>query len=936
MPKGEGFPPPPTSKAPTKTDDDTEETGPIEVNASAWTGGSEQAPKGKSWFNQLRDLVQKVEEVKQGPLNLDSSEGMEPISKEEAKRHAQMREEGDVDVVSQPMTDLESGGGKLSKAELARFEQQRADGDVELVTQPMINLEEKDNLKPWKKAEIAKFEKSEKEKAEREAESLPVRQARQGIEQAKAAGITRERNQMHTALEARSEAYKTFLRSEQAFKKIKKPSDEDKLAHAATKTALLHAENSHKASQLQMSTAMMESVKERLRLDGKDEAYIERVLPRYRGIVTFSEVHGSKAKMENEARLEVAGEKKKNIFEKGLSWYNNLNKSITDGLTKKLTGNKMLGFGKPLSEQDAARWARNGVRAGRMLGFATLGAGVGVLGGLGAGAVLGIALGKVGLGALNIGTGMAAGYGAGEVFDRTVGQKRLDAFTEARRAEMGSVTDIATVEATHAKGSKEALTASRLKYEHGAAFITGAGMSLNSLLQVINVESIRNAIDAVMDIRVGSVSGVLSSAANKVTEGSNSAASAAQTAGPSVEASPNTNLTGHNLGSEPPSPRGADVSVAETAPGAVSAPAEAVASVGEGHRLAISGNINNADRLVGHFGVQMQEEFAGKDAPKSVKALFEMLKTEEGASLLRGEDQATLKLKFQMPNGESAVMQPGDSLSLNAKGEIVFERPGHPELTQTLIDANGEVHEAKGFQMSGGVETVQAAPEVAKPAAHAEAPVSAPVVPEATPVVAETVTSAPVEQAAVAVETAPVEEQAPVAQEPVAAAEVAPVQQAPVVPEQVTAPEVAPVEQTPVTAPVETQTPAPEVAPVVEQAIPQAVEGAPFVNAHGVTVDPSKPGLYADEKGNLIAFGGTVEQRAQFALDYVQKRPEAQVYFDSSETSVLGEKVPHLSRVGVDPDSGTIQMPNEVMDPTLRGSRLPTANDLRTLIPPTP
>ncbi len=906
MPKGEGFPPPPTSKAPAKTDDDVQESGPIEVNASAWTGVREHAPKGESWFNRLRDLVQKVEKVKQGPLNLDSSEGLEPVGKEGA------------------------GDGKHTKEDLAQFEQMRAEGDVIEVTKPMINLEEKGNLKPWTKAEIAKFEKSEKEKAEREAESLPVRQARQGIELAKEAGISNERNQMHTALAERSEAYKTFLRSEQAFKKIKKPSDEDKLAHAATKTALLHAENSHKASQLQMSTAMMESVKERLRLDGKDEAYIERVLPRYRGIVTFNEVHRSKARMENEARLEVAGEKKKNIFEKGLSWYNNLNKSITDSLTKKLTGNKILGFGKALSEQDAARWARNGVRAGRMLGFATLGAGAGVLGGLGAGAVLGIALGKVGLGALNIGTGMAAGYGAGEVFDRTVGQKRLDAFTEARRAEMGSVTDIATVEATHAKGSKEALTASRLKYEHGAAFITGAGMSLNSLLQVINVESIRNAIDAVMDIRVGSVSGVLSSAAHKVAEGGEPAVSAAQTAGPSVEASPNTNLTGHSLGSEPPSPRVADVAVAETAPGAVSAPAEAVASAGEGHRLAISGNINNADRLVGHFGVQMQEEFAGKDAPKSVKALFEMLKTEEGASLLRGEDQATLKLKFQMPNGESAVMQPGDSLSLNAKGEIVFERPGHPGLTQTLIDANGEVHEAKGFQMSGGVETVQAAPEVAKPAAPAEAPVSAPVAPEVTPAVAEAVTSAPVEQAAVAAE------QVPVAQEPVATPEVAPVQQAPVAPEQVTAPEVAPVEQTPVTAPVETQTPAPEVAPVVEQAIPQAVEGAPFVNTHGVTVDPSKPGLYADERGNLIAFGGTVEQRAQFALDYVQKRPEVQVYFDSSETSVLGEKIPHLSRVGVDPDSGTIQMPNEVMDPTLRGSRLPTANDLRTLIPPTP
>ncbi len=851
MPKGEGFPPPPTSKAPAKTDDDVQESGgPIEVNASAWTGGKEHAPKGESWFNRLRDLVQKVEKVKQGPLDLDSSEGLQPLTKEERERHEAMREAG----------------------------------DVELVTKPMINLEDKDNLTPWTPKQIKAFEKDEQMKAAREAEAPDMRQARQGIELAKSAGITRERNQMHSALSERSTAYKAFLRSEAAFKKIKKPTDEEKLAHAASKTALLEAEAKHKASQVKMSTAMMESVRERLTAKGKDPEYIEKALSRYQGIVTFSEVHRSKARMENEARLEVAGEKKKNVFEKVGGWYRNLNEKVTNSLTKQLTGNKILGFGKALSERDAQRWARNGVRAARILGFATVGAGAGLLGGMGIGAALGIALGKIGVGALNIGTGVAVGYGAGEVFDRTVGGKREAAFTEARRSGVTSVEDIAALEAAHAKGSKEALTASRLKYEHGAAFITGAGMSLGSILQVVNTESIRNAIDAIMDIRVGSVSGALSNAAHKVAERSDAtptvAETAPQTSAINVGVSEETRLTGHNLGGEPPPPSAPDTSpeVASAASATASA-SESVASV-EGNRLAISGNINNADRLVGHFGVQMQEQFEGKDAPKSVKSLFEMLKTEEGASLLRGEDQATLKLRLQMPNGESAVMQPGDSLSLNAKGEIVFERPGHPELTQTLIDANGEVHEAKGFQMSGGAvtETVSA-PEVTKPSAPVEASVPA-----------EPATS-------VAVETAPVAsvEQTPAPEVAQSTPEAAPAQPIPPV-EQAPAPmqPVPPVEQAPVPEPVTETPPTPEVAPVAEQAIPQAVEGAPFVSEAGVTIDPKAPHIYGDENGNVFAYGGRDEVGVASLISDAQEhavRENVTVWIDESYNDALGMRV---------------------------------------------
>lgn len=99
-------------------------------------------------------------------------------------------------------------------------------------------------------------------------------------------------------------------------------------------------------------------------------------------------------------------------------------------------------------------------------------------------------------------------------------------------------------------------------------------------------------------------------------------------------------------------------------------------------------------------------------------------------------------------------------------------------------------------------------------------------------------------------------------------------------------------------------------------------------NLHNLDLDPSKADLFKDANGNLIAFGGSIEDKIKIAADYVGNHHHAKIFFDSSSLGADGQTVHHLSRADWNPDLNQVQVPNEAMDPSLEGLPLPTPNDL--------
>ncbi len=138
----------------------------------------------------------------------------------------------------------------------------------------------------------------------------------------------------------------------------------------------------------------------------------------------------------------------------------------------------------------------------------------------------------------------------------------------------------------------------------------------------------------------------------------------------------------------------------------------------------------------------------------------------------------------------------------------------------------------------------------------------------------------------------------------------------------------------PVEAPVETpsvpETPHPVETPSSSPEYTAPAESTANIihNLHNLDLDPAKADLFKDANGNLVAFGGSVEDKIKLATEYVANNHDVKIFFDSSSVSADGQTVHHLSRVDWNSDLGQIQVPNESMDPSLGGLPLPTPNDL--------
>lgn len=120
------------------------------------------------------------------------------------------------------------------------------------------------------------------------------------------------------------------------------------------------------------------------------------------------------------------------------------------------------------------------------------------------------------------------------------------------------------------------------------------------------------------------------------------------------------------------------------------------------------------------------------------------------------------------------------------------------------------------------------------------------------------------------------------------------------------------------------------------------------VNANGLSIDTAHASAYLDAQGNNIIFGGSLEERAQKALEIVAKDHTAVVYFDSTRPNIFGFPVHHLSKAYWFQGSGETLNPNpllpgspvevqqpmvvdDTVDTTLRGVRLPSIDDLKEM-----
>lgn len=106
------------------------------------------------------------------------------------------------------------------------------------------------------------------------------------------------------------------------------------------------------------------------------------------------------------------------------------------------------------------------------------------------------------------------------------------------------------------------------------------------------------------------------------------------------------------------------------------------------------------------------------------------------------------------------------------------------------------------------------------------------------------------------------------------------------------------------------------------------------VNAHGLSIDANHAGTYMDTQGNHIVYGGTLDDRAELAKQWVVKDHSAVVFFESTRDEkflgLFSREVPHLSMaqwVDAGGESG-VHIAEDTNDPSLVGIMLPTANDL--------
>ncbi|HYE23235.1 MAG TPA: hypothetical protein VEA92_02155 [Candidatus Paceibacterota bacterium] len=677
---------------------------------------------------------------------------------------------------------------------------------------------------------------------------------------------------------------------------------------------------------LEAKAALESAARERWEALGKSPEWIERALSKYEGLHLYKDIIAPSTDRDISMRAEALGEKAPDALEKGIQWMNRANERLDNFFIERF-GQK---YGK----------------AARVISSAILmSGGAAFIGSFGTAGIVAAA----GFGTLSVFrslgstvAGLAAAETAGFLYKKLRGE----------RAQKDAVVDEKSLQEEIRRMSKnKELTLEVLQaIERKRLQLRERGMD----------ETLERKT-AILKVLVGLGVGVSTAVALTEMQQTGDAIRAAES-GPAGEPRTSDGVAGTDRTPEgtatvPQQPETPTTSLGagEATSGAAEASAESIPS--EARSLAVSGNINNADRLVGHFGLQLEEAFAGQEQPIAVKNFLELLRTEDGASLLAGEDNATLRLGLQLEDGRSVIMQPGDTITLNAENQIVLERP-NSGLSSVLVESDGTLASSHSFPMEASAPS-----EVPSAVTSAEA---APIEIQQQPTEVPSVTAAePSPEVPVQPEVppAPLPEAAPIEiqQQPTEAPSVTAAEPSPEVPVQ---PEVLPdpaLEAGPIDIPQEPVSPeplAPQAEPSAaetqpeaprpvqqEQPLPQppAAEGPidytqPYTNINGVDIDPRQPAIFIDSRGDVVAYGGTTNERYEFAQAYALEHPGVRVLYDATVESVFGIQQPNIGAIVADAE-GRVTPYSGLLNGDYflaQGLSIPHPNDLVRAVPFTP
>lgn len=659
--------------------------------------------------------------------------------------------------------------------------------------------------------------------------------------------------------------------------------------------------------------AFVKAAREKWEHEGKSPEYIKRALAKYENLHMFKDIINPGAQRDAKMRAEALGEKVPDSLEKGMTWFARKNEQLNSFLSEKLG----------IKDPKVARAVASAIvfsAAPALIG--TVGT-AGLIGGVG----FGIAGFLYGMGRFAVGTGAAEAAGA--AYRKFIGK---------RAQENAVTTEVSLKEEMRRLSAAGELTAEKM-----------------AMIEKRRLKLMERASDEVAMRKLNTLKMLT---ALGVTTGPSVAISAWEGAQQLVDAvnGPDVQLTGSEeqqivdasgAGTTDAAPANAEAPEASTGPGGGGEAAPAAPAAGaeappqETPSLTISGNINNADRLVGHFGLELQEAYPDlSKAPPSVQQFVELLRVEGASTLLAGEDKATHILGLQ-ENGLSAIMQPGDTISLTPEGEIVLDRPGAEGLRTVLVEADGTVASDHNFPMESAVPV----------AATEQAPAGAP-----STTLAEDAANAG-DTTVAPTETAPsgAGEVTVTSGEGMSAAEAATqgieVQQGPGV-------EPLEVPQQPETIEAETVSPEPamdasEPAPQVPaEAVPQQPEPAapeapsqpegaidytqPFTNINGLDIDPREPAVYIDGRGDTVVFGGTTLERTELAQQYALEHPGVRVLYDATTESIYGIPQPILGAMVGDAAGRVTPYSGLLNQDFFRGLDIAHPNDLVREVPFTP
>ncbi|MDO8623827.1 MAG: hypothetical protein Q7R54_00515 [bacterium] len=96
-------------------------------------------------------------------------------------------------------------------------------------------------------------------------------------------------------------------------------------------------------------------------------------------------------------------------------------------------------------------------------------------------------------------------------------------------------------------------------------------------------------------------------------------------------------------------------------------------------------------------------------------------------------------------------------------------------------------------------------------------------------------------------------------------------------------------------------------------------------------IDARKADWYLDTKGDKVIYGGSLQQRIEEVVKWIERDHTAVIYFDTQKSGFFNSLFSrhHLAKAYFDEATGSIQTLDDTIDPTLRGRPLPGPSTLQ-------